>query len=139
TGTHKQLSRVDFGPGYGRQTFALARDGKVLYVSSVETVLHGYDTATGKELLGVTGHVGGVQDIAWSPDGKQLATSGAGDCSIIVWDAAAAKLLHRLPGPGGGVSATHLQFALDGRTLLSYSSDGRVRAWDPARGKELRS
>jgi WD40 repeat protein len=36
-----------------------------------------WDAATGKELLILGGRTGAVSSVAWSPDGKRLATAGA--------------------------------------------------------------
>jgi WD40 repeat protein len=36
-----------------------------------------WDVATGKELLTLSGHSAEVSSVAWSPDGKRLATAGA--------------------------------------------------------------
>ncbi|HKI30698.1 MAG TPA: hypothetical protein VKA46_02315 [Gemmataceae bacterium] len=135
----KQISQIDIGAGgVGLPTFALSNDGKSLYVSSGESILRGYDTGTGKELFPVTGHAGGVQALVWSPDGKRLATSGVTDRSIIVWDAATGKILRQLPALDMFAS-TLMQFAPDGKTLLSYGFDRTVRTWDVAEGKELNS
>jgi WD40 repeat protein len=132
----KEVAKVDLGGGIGLTTFALSRDGKSLYASGGEAVLHGYDVATGKELFPVTGHPGGVAALAWSPDGKALATSGSGDHSIILWDVATGKVRHQLPPLDGYFIPTHLQFTPDGKTLLSYGTDRTVRLWDTAEGKE---
>ena len=37
-----------------------------------------WDAATGKELLTLRGHTGLVYSVAWSPDGKRLATGELG-------------------------------------------------------------
>jgi len=135
----KQTSQVDLGPGLGAPTLALALDGQTLYVSSNEPLLHAYDVASGKELFPVTGHPGGTQALAWSPDGKLVATSGAVDRSIILWDAASGKIQRHLPALDPSWSTTYVQFAPDSKTLLSYGTDRTIRTWEVAEGKELRS
>jgi WD40 repeat protein len=134
----RQLSQVDLGPGAAIPTFALSHDGKTVFVSSSESCLHAYDAASGKALFPLTGHSGGVAALAWSPDGKRLATSGLLDRSIILWDAATGKVLHRLP-PLETYAPSQMQFTPDGKALLSYGQDRTVRAWEAADGKELRS
>ena len=133
----KQTSQVDLGPGLGAPTIALSLDGKTLFVSSNEPLLHAYDVASGKALYPVTGHAGGTQALAWSPDGKLIATSGAQDRSIILWDAASGKMLRHLPALDAAWSTAILQFAPDGKTLFSFGTDRTLRTWDVAEGKEL--
>ncbi len=135
----KQTSQIDLGPGFGVATFALSLDGQTLYLSSGEPLLHVYDVASGKELYPVIGHTSGTLALAWSADGKLLATSGAGDRSIILWDAATGKIQRQLPALDAFWSSNYLQFAPDGKTLLSYGTDRTLRTWDVADGKELHS
>jgi WD40 repeat protein len=49
-----------------------------------------WDVATSKLLSNFRGHTGGVYTVAWSPDGKTLA-SGSDDRTVKLWDAAAGK------------------------------------------------
>ena len=102
------------------------------------------------------GHTGNVAALAWSPDGKALASAGTADRAIILWDAAAGKMLRRLPALETH-STTHLQFAPDGGHLAAvfWSRDentipnpgrvgggrpwgfaAQVRGWDLASGAE---
>ena len=53
-----------------------------------------WDVATGKLLASLQGHTGGVYSVAWSPDGKTLA-SGSDDRTVKLWDAAVGKERHR--------------------------------------------
>jgi WD40 repeat protein len=43
-----------------------------------------WDAASGQELLTLKGHSGSVNSVAWSPDGKRLATA-SGDQTAKVW------------------------------------------------------
>src|SRR5215831_9485829 len=61
-----------------------------------------------------------VHAIAFSPDGKLMATGG-GDSVIRLWDAASGELRGRLTGHEKNVSA--VAFAPDGETLVSGGID----------------
>jgi WD40 repeat protein len=79
------------------------------------------------------GHKGPVLSVAFSPDGKTLAT-GSDDNSLRFWDAATGREEAVLPGDRGAVSA--VAFAHSGEFLVSGSAEGTVRIWDASTRQE---
>src|SRR5262249_29650577 len=73
-------------------------------------------------------HPGSVVRVAYSPDGKHLATAGV-DQLIRVWDPATRRLEAKIAGHTGAVWS--LSWSRDGQKLASASADGTVRIWEP--------
>ena len=76
---------------------------------------------------------GNVTRVAWSSDGKWLAT-GATDKLVRVWDVATGKIEHELAGHTGTIIWS-LAWSPDGTRLASAAEDKTVRLWDPSTGK----
>lgn len=79
-------------------------------------------------------HNAAVRAIAFSPDGKLLATAAQGDATVRIWDTAGARELRTVQGPTGG--ALFLAFSPDGNTLAGGGREHDVYLWDPNAGKE---
>lgn len=80
----------------------------------------------------LTGHVGRVNAVAWSPGGKEIA-SGGQDGLLKFWDASSGKETASVVAHGGG--ATALVFSDRGEWLATAGADGTVKLWDVASHK----
>lgn len=85
------------------------------------------------ELVLQTGHSEKIEAIAYSTDGRYIAT-GSSDRTIKIWEAATGRELRALNSSNTGIKA--LAFSPDGRTLASSGNDGKLRLWDTASGQE---
>ncbi len=77
-----------------------------------------------------------VLAVAYSPDGKTLASSGSSDGTIQLWDAKSGTHIRTLKGHTDTVRS--IAFSPDGKTLVSGSKDDTLRVWDINTGRMLR-
>ncbi len=79
----------------------------------------------------LTNHEGEATSVAFSPDGRLLAT-GSQDGAVRLWDVATGAEIRRLSGHTAEVNA--VAFSPDGSLVASASGDRTLRLWDTASG-----
>src|SRR5437870_1393893 len=76
-------------------------------------------------------HGNHISSLAYSPDGKVLASAGY-DNAVRIWDPATGKELRKLGGSYNPLSS--VSFSPDGKTIVAGSYDNVIRFWDMASG-----
>jgi RNA polymerase sigma factor (sigma-70 family) len=117
--------------------FTLSPDGKFLAARGPDRAIHLWATATGKEVRKLTADPEDSSPLAFSRDGKILATSAAD--VVRLWEVATGKVIARLTGHKGlaGTAA----FSPDGKTFTALArTPGQpyqmtAYVWDVAAGK----
>ncbi|MBY0526209.1 MAG: sigma-70 family RNA polymerase sigma factor [Gemmataceae bacterium] len=120
-------------------SLALSADNRTLAVGGLQGEIQLFDVAEGKELRSWKERQASIDGLAFSPNGKYLASGGCflnGDNKIRVWDAATGKLVRHIVGHEGGIMCC--AFSPDSKTLASGGQrEGRVHVWDVETGKHV--
>ena len=131
----RALRRVVGRPGQEISSIAASSDGRLAWGDSGGKVRI-CDADDGRELMALDDDLGGglVDSVAFSPDGRRLASGGwrlGVDANVQLWEM-----------PGGGQVQTprgqsqdevrSVAFSHDGRHLAAGGDDGIVRIWDCA-------
>jgi RNA polymerase sigma factor (sigma-70 family) len=101
---------------------------------STLAAVHIWNVARREELLRIPAHQGIIESLAFSPDGKTVATTGS-ELVIRLWDVASGN--ERLPQEGHRSWIRTLAISPTDGTVFTAGQDGTVRQWDPRSGREL--
>jgi eukaryotic-like serine/threonine-protein kinase len=138
--TGKELSSFDpCSPGASQYhwTVAWSPDGERLATGDANGVIEIWDRAGWRKLHSIRayGHNHTVSFLAFSPDGRYLATGGDSFEPIVkVWDTFTARAVRSIKGHTGSIRP--LLWSPDGRQIASAGGDA-CRVWDAKTGQEL--
>jgi WD40 repeat protein len=96
-----------------------------------------WDSQSGKVVANLIGHKNMVVGLAFSPDGKYLA-SASWDGIAKVWDLANQEVITTFTGHVPTALVTGIAFSRDGKTVFTGADDKFVYQWDAAAGQEAK-
>ncbi|MEU7894124.1 helix-turn-helix domain-containing protein [Nonomuraea sp. NPDC049152] len=106
-------------------------DGRTLAsTSSDDSTVRLWDMVTYRPIGTPLRQAGSAEAVAFSPDGQLLAGTASGETATVrLWDS---RTLHPIGAPLAGHTGSldELEFAPDGRTLISADGDGAVLLWE---------
>jgi len=115
----------------GQIWLSFSPDGKLAAVDSKGT-MRLWDPVTHRSAPLLTdSHAHGVYVVAFSPNGKLLATAGSGG-TVRLWNAVTRQPIGApLPATSPQVGVSDVEFSLNGKLLASEDGSGTVRLWNP--------
>jgi len=132
-----ELQRVLRGHTRRVAALAISQDGRTLVSGSYDQLVKVWDVAGEKTRLTLKGHEAIISAVAISPDGKAIASA---DSEICLWDISeGSQLVHRKRLGDHGQSIDGLAFSPDGRTLVSGGEDGKIKVWEVATGRLVKT
>lgn len=147
--TGREVQRIKIKDDIG--SMALSPDGRLLLVGgsandgphTARGLVALLDTETGREVRRFPGQWSNINEVAFAPDGKLVASAGydvsdgEGFNVVKLWEVATGREVRRMIGHREAIHA--LTFAPDGLTIVSGGRDATLKLWDVATGKEIRS
>jgi WD40 repeat protein len=85
------------------------------------------------------GHAYGVNTVAWSPDGKYIASVGGSDDTVQVWTATDGRHIYTYHehSQGDYLVASRVVWSPDSKRIALEGYDGAVSAWNATDGKHV--
>jgi WD40 repeat protein len=145
-GTGKPIRSWEAHPGPQQSiciyAVAFSPDGRLLASGGGDGSARVWETLTGKEVLNLEGHSGGVSRVAFSPDGRTILTASH-NWNAYLWETATSRQLRKVGQHKRWVWG--LAYSPLKPTVATAGDDGAVVLWDigdalsgrPAKAKEL--
>jgi WD40 repeat protein len=113
-------------------------DGKIIATSSNECAVVFWDSATGKEIRRSGQQPGIVQWVAYSPDGKLLASVSANSKVVQLWDVNTGNEVRQLTAEGTELKV--VAFTPNGKEIIAGGGSwAKTTVWEVATGEKLRT
>lgn len=132
-----QVEQVYIGANTGISSFAISPDGQQIVVSYLfDATARVFDVATGQEIQQIGVQYGDIVSVAWSPDGKFIATGGQTGGAYL-WDAATGEMRYDLMTLEDELFLRQVAFTPHGQAVMVVRDT--VQFWDVTTGELIQT
>lgn len=115
-------------------TLAFSPKGDLLATGASDKTIKLWNVKTGKNLRTFVGHVRKIESIAFSPNGKIIASTGNQESVINLWDVETGQKVRAIEL--SSYIYHEIVFSPEGKTIAKQDTDG-IKIWDVLSGKEI--
>lgn len=119
------------GGDYSIERMSFSPDGKMLAVADTHGDLTLLNAEDGELIETRNVHEGRYNGLAFSPDGKRIATARS---DVRIWDVESGELVAKFKDPEGSIIGD-IAFSPDGKLLAVAGFDTTIEVWDATEGK----
>ena len=117
------------------KSISFSPDGTTLASGAEDETIRLWDVATGANIGILEGHTETVTVVAYSSDGKTLASVGMWDGTILLWDVTTGENIAKLTGYKSRIYS--VSFSPDGTILAAGGRDNTIKLWAIETGRNI--
>src|SRR6202041_3196085 len=124
----------------GTRHVAWSNNGRLIVSAGGDRLAQGWSADAGKLLQTLQGDQVSLTSVAFSPDGKRIASASVSrEVKIWEWETARKVFEFQRPGSFESDGQPSVSWSPDGRQLAAGCSTGEILIWDTATGREIRT